>query len=149
MKQMILLATTLTIAAYATGNESSDWASSYAEQAIEYQKMNIAQSCGYSEDRWHTDFEGHKLFAETIGRATAEAENKVREIAIEQCRNAWLYADQGVSQNEENMLKNCGKSGAMWHSNKIRHFEWAMLQTPYGIAIHDQHRRALLALCKR
>lgn len=147
MKQIVLLATTLIVSANAVGNESSDWASNYADQAVAHQKMNIELKCGYSEDRWHTDFQGHKLFAETVGSATAESENKVREVAIEQCRHAWQYAEQGVAQNEENIRRECGKSGAIWHSDKASHFAWAMHQTRYMLAIHNQMRRYLLSMC--
>lgn len=148
MKKMFLLATLITLAAGAAENDSVDWATEYADQAVAHQKMNIELKCGYSEERWHTDVDGHKLFAETVGKATAEAENKVREIAITQCRDAWEYAERGVSQNEDNIRRNCGKSGDMWHSDKLSHFTWAMQQTHYTIAIHDQYRRFSLSLCK-
>ena len=148
MKRIFLLAAAFVITSATAAKESSDWKASYAEQSVEYQKMNIELQCGYSADRWHTDYEGHKLFAGAIGKDTADAENKVRQIAIKQCRDAWLYAEQGVLQNEENLNRNCGHTSAIWHSDKMNHFAWAMNQTPYMIAIHDQKRRSLLALCK-
>ncbi|WP_062063926.1 hypothetical protein [Cellvibrio sp. OA-2007] len=149
MKHVFLLVAVFVITFPAAAKENSDWSASYAEQAVEYQKMNVALHCGYSADRWHTDYEGHKLFAGALGKDAADAENKVREIAIRQCRDAWTYAEQGVLQNQENLNRNCGLTGAIWHSDKKNHFAWAMNQTPYMIAIHDQKRRTLLALCNR
>lgn len=142
---MFLLFTLVTTTAGAAEN---DWAAEYADQAVAHQKMNVELKCGYSEERWHNDVDGHKLFAEAVGEATAEAENKVREIAIKQCRDAWEYAERGVSQNEENIRRGCGKSGAIWHSDKLSHFTWAMQQTHYKTAIHDQYRRFSLSLCE-
>lgn len=133
----------------ATANDAADWVEKYANQAVEYQQQNIELSCGYAEDRWHKDFDGHKLFAGAIGKATAQYENEVRKVAIEQCQNAWLYAGHGVAQNEENMARGCDLSGAIWHSDKSGHFIWAMRQTPYTIAVHDQQRRYLLSLCEK
>jgi hypothetical protein len=148
MKYRYLPLAVFALAATVTAKENVDWKASYAEQAIDYQKMNVDLHCGYSSDRWHTDYEGHKLFAGAIGKDTADAENKVREVAIKQCQDAWLYAEQGVLQNEENLNRNCGLTGPIWHSDKTSHFSWAMNQTPYIIAIHDQKRRYLLNLCK-
>lgn len=148
MKKIILCAVTLAVASIATANETSDWAADYANQALNYQKMNIELSCGYAEKRWHADFDGHKLFAQAIGENTARFENKVRQTAIAQCKNALLYAEQGVSQNEENINRGCGLSGEIWHSDKSKHFTWAMKQTPYRVAIHDQQRRYSLSLCE-
>lgn len=148
MKKTILFSMTLAMAGIVSANEASDWSTEYANQALEYQKKNIELSCGYAENRWHTDFDGHKLFAQSLGETTARFENKVRKTAIEQCQNALLYAEQGVSQNEENINRRCGLSGAIWHSDKSKHFTWAMKQTPYRIAIHDQQRRYSLSLCE-
>lgn len=148
MKKIILCAVTLAVASIATANETSDWAADYANQALKYQKMNIELSCGYAEKRWHVDLDGHKLFAQAIGGNTARFENKVRKTAIAQCKNALLYAEQGVSQNEENINRGCGLSGEIWHSDKSKHFTWAMKQTPYRVAIHDQQRRYSLSLCE-
>lgn len=34
------------------------------------------------------------------------------------------YASKSVSQNEENLRKNCGLSGILWHSSKNKHLNW-------------------------
>ena len=36
------------------------------------------------------------------------------------------YADKSVSQNEENLRKECGLSGDFWHSSKAGHTNWCL-----------------------
>lgn len=147
MKKIIIFGCIGLVAGFAVANDSPDWAGDYAALANAYQQKNIELSCGYREERWHSDVEGHTKFAKAIGETTALNENNVRKIAIEQCESAWRYAEQGVAQNEENIKRGCGISGAMWHSDISKHFNWAMKQTPYLVAIHDQQRRFKLSLC--
>lgn len=148
MKKTIVFISTLLAASAACAGTYPDWATEYALQAVTYQKQNIELRCDYRDKRWHSDVEGHQRFATAIGETTAELENKVRHIAISQCQNAWIYAGQAAAQHEENLRRNCDLNGDMWHSDEMKHFVWAMQQTPYTIADQDQQRRTLLSRCK-
>ncbi|WP_331344773.1 hypothetical protein [Cellvibrio sp. UBA7661] len=148
MKKTIAFISTLFAVNTACAGTYPDWAAEYALKAVTYQKQNIELRCDYGDKRWHSDVEEHQRFATTIGKATAEFENNVRQIAISQCQNAWIYADQAATQHEENERRHCNLKGDMWHSDQMMHFTWAMQQTPYTIATNDQQRRTLLARCE-
>lgn len=148
MKKTIAAISTLMTASFACADNYPDWANEYSAKAVAYQKQNIELSCGYKEKRWHSNTEGHQRFAVAIGETTAEFENNLRQIAISQCQNAWIYAGQAAAQHKENLQRNCDLKGNMWHSDQMMHFTWAMQQTPYIIATNDQQRRTLLSLCE-
>ena len=148
MKKTIAFISTLLAASATCAGTYPDWATEYALAAVTYQKQNIELRCDYNDKQWHSDVDEHQRFATTIGKATAEFENNVRQIAISQCQNAWIYAGQAATQHKENLQRNCDLKGDMWHSDQMMHFTWAMQQTPYTIATNDQQRRTLLARCK-
>lgn len=143
----LILSSLLVLTGCSDGKSRKGWSSRYAHVANELHKQNVDLGCGFTAERWHADIEGHEKFAQAIGREVAKHENIVRQVAIDQCRAAWAYADLAVQQSEENTRKNCGNVGHNWHSDKIKHFQWAIQKTPYSIAVHSHTRRFSLSFC--
>lgn len=57
------------------------------------------------------------------------------------------YARNATSQNEENLRRRCGQSGARWHSDTGAHFNWCMTVDTATANLETRARDEALARC--
>lgn len=107
----------------------------YANTAVNQQRQNFSQRCGFSGPRWHTNFQSHKNWCLSTNRNTANAETQARARGLRNCRGNFSnqrdaycrrYAQAAVNQQSQNLRQRCGFRGARWHTNFQSHKNWCM-----------------------
>jgi hypothetical protein len=58
----------------------------YANTAVEQQGINLAQGCGFSGPRWHTNYEDHFVFCMGAPKLVRAIETAARAAALAACR---------------------------------------------------------------
>ena len=67
------------------------------------------------------------------------------EDSADRCRD---YATRAVSQNDENLRRQCGLTGERWQSNRRAHFDWCMDASQSQSKSELDIREKLLTQCK-
>jgi hypothetical protein len=126
----------------------------YATLANSAQQSNLGGNCGFTEGRWHANFDDH---LDWCLREPIEAAN--REIAI---RHAMLgicgrqepyvrcdaYARDAVAQGQEAAARNCGVSGPRWQAAYEDHLTWCVGQPAEVAASEAAARGGELSQCR-
>jgi hypothetical protein len=114
---------------------SAQGCQNYAQTAVDQHAENTRLNCGFSGPRWQSNFNRHRNWCRTVGRAARQSETQARNQQLAQCRTARApaggggnrcgnYAQTAVDQNVENLRLNCGFRGARWQSDFRRHRNW-------------------------
>lgn len=139
-------------AVYARNNDSSQWQAicivsaagaggsgdgsadercrHYADTALQQQRQNQARACGLSGDPWHGNLAEHHRWCLSVPAERSDAETAMRDEKLAACNGHGTssgcgdYARTAVQQQEENLARRCGYTGAPWHSNYGEHFQW-------------------------
>jgi hypothetical protein len=111
----------------------------YAKTAVSQNEENIRLGCGYSGIKWHSDYERHLQWCQTVSQSEADAAVEERARALKQCpkpqpltyrrpkgKDARCdhYARTAISQNKENIRRACGYTGELWHSDYQAHYDY-------------------------
>ena len=130
----------------------------YANHAILQQRTNLRVKCNYSGPRWHIDYNKH--YNECMGSSAQwrVRETKIRSDAltrctgpggtgrVKYCRN---YANQAVAQQKTNLRLKCNYTGAFWHLNYNKHYDWCVNASTGKPAEQEKARRDALTRCKK
>jgi hypothetical protein len=105
----------------------------YSRSGISQNEENLRRRCGYTGDRWHSDYNRHFSWCMGRDKEVSSSETRVRDEELKKCGQqgdkrpfCQSYAQTAVSQNEENLRKKCGYAGGRWNSNYDAHFDWCM-----------------------
>ncbi|GAB6143844.1 PKD domain-containing protein [Desulfocicer niacini] len=58
------------------------------------------------------------------------------------------YADKSIQQNQENLNRQCGYTGELWHSDRERHLKWCRTSDQRQMADNIQTREKALNQCQ-
>jgi hypothetical protein len=124
----------------------------YATRARQQGYTNLKLSCGYTEGRWHTNWEDHYSWCNRVGVNAARVEDVARFTSLENCiercvENCSSYATRAVRQNEAALTLNCGFTGGGWQSDFNNHYNWCLTASPEQINKEDWIRRSKLRSC--
>lgn len=105
----------------------------YARTAVSQNQENLRRKCGYTGTRWTSEYKGHYDWCFTAPQSLADAETNARTDALRQCKpqpdnvlRCQQYAGTAVSQNQENLRRNCGFTGSRWTNEYQGHYNWCM-----------------------
>jgi hypothetical protein len=106
----------------------------YAESAVDQSRQNSRRGCGYTGDRWNSNYQKHFKWCMSVDRETADSEAGARADDIGRCDSGGRgnrefcrsYAQSAVQQNDRNDRRGCGYNGDRWHSNYQDHFRWCL-----------------------
>jgi hypothetical protein len=105
----------------------------YARTAVAQNQENLNRKCGFSDTAWQSDYNKHYGWCMTAERSAIDNETRKRDEALKQCgaggdnrARCDQYARTAVAQNQENLNRRCGFSGATWNSDYNGHFNWCM-----------------------
>ncbi len=59
------------------------------------------------------------------------------------------YADKSSEQNDQNLAKNCGFAGELWHSDRLRHVRWCQSAGTEACSRNIRERATALENCKK
>jgi hypothetical protein len=123
-----------------TGYTNEKACSDYAKKAVVQQKENLSLRCGFTGNRWGSDYNGHYNWClqEEMLKVPNE-ETTIRQEALNGCRQRRPgeqrthqeacrdYAKNAVAQNEENFVLGCGLlGGGRWGSWYNEHYNWCL-----------------------
>jgi hypothetical protein len=117
-----------------TAGDSGVRCRQYANTGVAQNNENIQRHCGFSGSRWVSDFNTHFNWCVTVAPGIADGETRARENDLARCRTqadpararCEQYTRTAISQNDENVRRRCGYSGARWHGDHARHLEWCL-----------------------
>ena len=117
----------------------------YARSALEFQKQNLLNRCGYSGPEWSDNFRYHFDWCMNGQNfRSAEKWTQWREVRIANCRSTSNlgnlqhqevqdtttacrnYASDAVRQQQENIRLSCGLVGPEWNLEFQYHYAWCM-----------------------
>jgi hypothetical protein len=106
----------------------------YANTAVAQNNENVQRHCGFSGARWSSDFNMHFNWCMTVAPAIADGETQARVNDLARCRTqvdpararCEQYTRTAISQNDENLRRRCGYTGARWHADYQVHFDWCL-----------------------
>lgn len=111
----------------------------YATSAVNQQRANKAQGCGFSGGAWSEKHAGHFNWCLSANEQNRSAAERDRNSMLQGCKTAqaagkkqvWenacrAYAKTAVSQNTENIRRKCNFQGGSWSSNEAGHFNWCL-----------------------
>lgn len=122
----------------------------YGRTAVAQQSENELRQCGFSGGRWSRDYSGHYNWCLKAPIKAVEGETRARDLALkrdcrpesgqqeirERCR---AYAETAVSQQRDNLERQCGFTGGAWSLNGNGHYQWCL-----GASAAESERETLL-----
>ncbi len=127
----------------------------YASTAVSQNRENQLRRCGYTGARWTGDYQGHYKWCMSASQSLADSETMARANALRQCKpqpnngpRCQQYASTAVSQNQENLRRKCGYTGARWTSDYQGHFRWCMAAPLDTASSETMARTDALNKCK-
>lgn len=111
------------------GHQASEFScETYAKSAVSSNDDNMFYGCGFTDDKWSSDYMYHYKwcshgdnYLKFAGKGSG-----ARKIALEKCRGCWNYAFQAVKQNDLNLAKKCNLTGPKWKSDFNYHNQWCL-----------------------
>ncbi|HOW54066.1 MAG TPA: hypothetical protein PLR60_05355, partial [Syntrophorhabdaceae bacterium] len=120
----------------------------YANTAVSHNQENIKRKCGFTGTRWTSDYKGHYDWCFTAPQNLADSETQARANELQQCASrpnhgprCQQYASTAVSQNQENLRRNCGFTGGRWTNEYQGHYNWC-LAVQQSVADAETNARA-------
>lgn len=130
----------------------------YAETAVSQQHQNLERRCGFSGGRWMADFNAHYQWCLQVPQSAAATENRARTQALRQQCSAAVppagsqqrcerYANTAISQQNENLQRNCGFTGNRWSPDFNFHYRWCTQVPPSSAEAETMARGRELQKC--
>jgi len=137
------------------GGNKVNYCNDYAQDAVNAQKKNVQNGCGFGGGRWTMNFGAHQNWCMNVPKAKSKGETKARKQQLNQCVGGGgnkaqycnNYAQSAVNQQKKNLQKNCGLAGGRWHLNKNQHKNWCMSAPKANSLSEFNKRKAKLAQC--
>ena len=133
----------------------TDRCQQYARTAVSQNQENLRRRCGFTGTRWTNEYKGHYDWCFTAPQNLADAETKARADALRQCQSrpshgprCQQYARTAVSQNQENMRRGCGFTGARWTNEYQGHYNWCLAAQQSLADAETKARADALRQCK-
>jgi hypothetical protein len=134
-----------------------DFCEQYAQAALDQNSQNSRKDCGFTGDRWHSNFQKHFKWCMKVEREAADSEAGARADDLDRCGSGGRgkrefctgYARSAVQQNERNERRGCGYTGDRWHSNYQEHFRWCLDVQQDAAESETSSRDKELRACRR
>jgi hypothetical protein len=127
----------------------------YAKQAVEANKFNLANNCGFTGGPWSGDYNAHKQWCLGQQPQQVQHETDARNRFIKACQRKQAataacdeYAKQAVEANQVNVTKICGFTGGPWSFNYEAHKQWCLGQQPRQVQQETDARNGLIKTCQ-
>ena len=134
---------------------SESYCRRYADEAVRANNEAQRLKCRYGGARWSSDWQGHFNWCRGARKGDAIWETLERRKAIQGCRsavnNCRTYAQRAVAQQQENINRSCGYTGARWHSNYSTHYNWCFANAGRikRVKQEDMQRKLALMECRQ
>lgn len=141
----------------------------YGRIAVQQQRRNLANRCGYAGLEWHLNEGAHYTWCRVASGGARRAGIANRRAALNRCigrnpggnagrfppfGNAQLnracrnYAQKAVNQNRANRLSRCGYVGRRWSASFNRHFQWCRTASRNSRNFETRTRARMLNRCR-
>lgn len=131
-----------------TDSSLAAYCSSYSSTAVDQQTQNLTTGCGFTEDIWHDDNDGHYSWCMSVDKSESQSHENSRTSALEKCSYCRSYATTAVSQQSQNLSMGCGLNGDIWHSNYQSHYNWCMTVDTGSSSSDERSRSSALTSCQ-
>jgi len=127
----------------------------YAKEAVEAQKKNVANDCGYTSGvpngTWSENYNAHFGWCTSSPDDLSTQGTQERRSALEKCTKYCVsYANQAIDAQKQNISMNCGFSGpgGTWLNDYNEHFRWCVNNPEYLSERGTSYRLGYLEVCK-
>ncbi len=128
----------------------------YSNTAISQQRQNLSRQCGFRGARWQVNYNNHYNWCLRAANNTANSETNARNTQLRNCgggsggKQAFCqrYSNTAISQQRQNLSRQCGFRGARWQVNYNNHYNWCLRASTGSANSETNARTTQLRQCR-